>query len=252
MTQTDPRIICITGTDTDVGKSLVTAGLLRAISRTGHPVRAIKPVQTGCVVSGGKVEAPDVALYQEAAPGVPCLALELLREPCSPHLAAKLEGRELSADALATAIMEKAAAFQGITLVEGAGGLFVPLNSRECCIDLFERLRAPIMLVAANRLGAVNHSLLSLETLHRRDLAPFAVILNETKACSTQGEPYARMVEDNPAIIAELSGIAPPLCLPFMAGFDSQNPETREAAWDILCACLHPLKHFILEMLCKD
>ena len=224
---------------------------MRAFSRTGQPVQAVKPVQTGCFVSGGKVEAPDVALFREAAPSVPCLAFELLREPCSPHLAAKLEGRELSADALATAIMERAAAFQGITLVEGAGGLFVPLNSRECCIDLFDRLRAPIMLVAANRLGAVNHSLLSLEALHRRGLAPFAVILNEAKACSTQGELYARMVENNPAIIAELSGIAPPLRLPFIAGFDSENPETKEAAWNTLCANLQPLEHFILQMPCK-
>ena len=246
MIQSDPRIICITGTDTDVGKSLVTAGLLRVLSRTGQPVQAVKPVQTGCVVSNGKVEAPDVALYREAAPSVPCQALELLREPCSPHLAAKLEGRELSADALAAAIMEKAVAFQGITLVEGAGGLFVPLNSRECCIDLFERLRAPIMLVAANRLGAVNHSLLSLEALHRRNLTPVAVVLNETQARSAQDGLYGRMVEDNPAIIAQLSGVSPPLCLPFIAGFDSENTETREAAWDILCACLQPLEHFIL------
>lgn len=239
--QPAPRVICVTGTDTDAGKSVVTAGLLRAFQRLGRPVQAIKAVQTGCGEPQPERHAPDVALYRDAAPGVPCKALATFKEPCSPHLAASLEGASLAAQTLVEQIRSEAAIFTGTTLVEGAGGLFVPLNEKECFIDLFVKLGAPLVLVAPNRLGTINHSLLSLEAISKRGLALLAFVLSKTEASDGGNALERRMAEDNPEIIARLARIAPRLSLPFFAGLGSSDAAKRSAAWNALSDTLMPL-----------
>ena len=235
-----PHIICITGTDTDAGKTLVTAGLLRAINGLGKPVQAIKAVQTGCISSENGLTAPDVAIYRRAAPGACCMALATFIEPCSPHLAASLEGKELKLASLLDRIQAEAASFDGLTLLEGAGGLLVPLNERECFIDLFERLGAPIVLVAPNRLGTINHSLLSLEAIRARSLEIQAVVLSKTEDQHSPSPLARQMEKDTPAIISKLAKIPRPVCLPYFQGIHSSGQEQATEAWNDVCEHLLP------------
>lgn len=241
------RVICIAGTDTDAGKSLVTAGLLRALCSLGRPVQGIKAVQTGCEQGPDGLVAPDAALYKEAAPEVPCRALETFKTPCSPHLAARLEGRELLLGGLLAALRVQAEAFSGVTLVEGAGGLFAPFNARERFIDLFSELGAPLILVAPNRLGAINHVLLSLEALKSRKLPVLATVLSA--ACGPAADaPLADLIaEDNLRIIGELAETPALFSLPFIPGLHSPKTGVRALAWQTLCRLLLPLAQKIQQ-----
>ncbi len=159
-----PRVICIVGTDTDVGKTIVTSGLLRALSAIGIRAQAIKPVQTGCNNVAGRRLSSDAAIYTAASPGTNVHTLHAFSKPCSPHLAALHQKKVIHAKTLAADTLHYAHN-ANVTLVEGSGGLFVPINAEETFLDLFALLGAPVVLVVANRLGAINHALLSLEAL---------------------------------------------------------------------------------------
>lgn len=161
----------ITGTDTDAGKTVVTCGLLAALAKLGAKASAVKPVQTGCTPKG---DAPDVECYRRC--GVSGKALRTFRTPCSPHLAAALENRRLSAEELA-AELRAGLADDGITLVEGAGGMYVPLNNKEYLLDLMRAVKFPVLLVVGNRLGCLNHALLSLDALEKSGLSVAGMVL---------------------------------------------------------------------------
>lgn len=207
----------ITGTDTDAGKTTVTAALLRALHVLNCPARAIKPVQTGCEPdAAGRLRAPDALRYAEAA-GIEDDMNQTLRSflpACSPHLAAELAGTPLDAASLAADC--RAACGEGVTLFEGAGGLFVPLNRHETMLDLMARLRMPVLLVAGNRLGCINHALLSLNALQDRGLSVIGMVLCRT--APTNGEMSSgsadeqafetRLLRDNAATLAEFGRAA--------------------------------------------
>jgi dethiobiotin synthase len=172
----------LTGTDTDVGKTVVTAALLAYARNAGADAVPMKPVQTGC--SGSPRRAPDLEFCLRMA-GLRVSAAERdrlcpcrFRTACSPHLAAEREGSTLSLSRL-TAAWERVRAQHATLLVEGAGGLRVPLNGRAEMIDLAERLEIPALLVVRNRLGALNHALLSLEALRTRGLPVAGYVLVE-------------------------------------------------------------------------
>ena len=167
----------VTGTDTDAGKTTVTAGLLRAFSRIGVAACGIKPVQTGCMEGPHGPEAPDVALWKRV--GGQGRALTCFRVPCSPHLAAKLEGRSLDVAELARQC-RSALSPERLTIFEGAGGLYVPLNDEESMLDLMRELRFPVLLVVANRLGCLNHTVLSLDALDMAGLHVAGMVLCRT------------------------------------------------------------------------
>ena len=195
----------VTGTDTDAGKSTITAGLLRAFARAGVPARAIKPVQTGCTETADGLEAPDVALWRSA--GGQGEALFMYRVPCSPHLAAGMEGAELDASVVSEECRSRMKQ-PGVTLFEGAGGLYVPLNERESMLDLMRSLRLPVLLVVANRLGCINHALLSLDALEMAGLSVAGMVLCRTVPSAhtdagTTAEAEALILGDNAVRLAE-------------------------------------------------
>lgn len=182
----------ITGTDTGVGKTVVTAALARQLLCNKAPVRVIKPVQTGCL------EDDDMEFCRKTASEFGDLSTETLFRfvpPTSPHLAAREAGVSITVDEIESRIGE----FDGITLIEGAGGLLVPLNDEETMLDLIERLKLPVILVLANRLGAINHTLLSLEALHNRGIEVFCVVFNHLSPCENEQEDIIQ--SENPAII---------------------------------------------------
>jgi len=165
------RGVFVTGTDTGVGKTIACAALMHRFRGTAR-IRYWKPVQTG-------IEADDDTAVVRALGR--CSDLELLddgirlRRPLSPHLAARLSGSRISIDALAKVAAAQPAADRWI--VEGAGGLLVPLDERELMADLIARLALPVVVVARTRLGTINHTLLTLEGLRARSLHPIGVLM---------------------------------------------------------------------------
>jgi dethiobiotin synthetase len=162
----------ITGTDTNAGKTFVTALLTRALRGRGFETIALKPLCSG--------ERSDVEILQAASDHR--LTLDetnpiWLREPAAPLVAARLENRTLSLDALQNwfhALSEK----HPSVLVEGAGGWLVPITPTETIADFAARLALPVVLVVANRLGCINHTLLTLESIRARGLQCPGIILN--------------------------------------------------------------------------
>ncbi|MDT8389623.1 MAG: dethiobiotin synthase [Lentisphaeria bacterium] len=212
----------ITGTGTDVGKTLVTAGLFRAFLRRGLTTRAVKPVQTGCFVTpAGDVIAPDTRLYEQAAQGLTggdILVFHTFTPACSPHLAARLAGEQLSVRALERNIADTAEGAD-VILVEGAGGALVPLNDTETSLNLIKSLGFPVVVVADNRLGMINHTLLTLEVLKQSGVDIAGVVINH---CSPVTDENRFIREDNPTAIARFGNAAILGELPF---FDHWAPE---------------------------
>ncbi|MDL2306930.1 adenosylmethionine--8-amino-7-oxononanoate transaminase [Desulfovibrio sp. OttesenSCG-928-C06] len=217
-----PLVLCVCGTDTDAGKTVATASLLAAMRSLGVDAHAVKPVQTGCnVLADGALLAPDVLVYQSAAPDAPASALVCFEEACSPHLAAERAGTRLEVADLADRL-EQYAQKADVLLVEAAGGLLAPLNERENMADLFaelsRRLDARVVLAAANRLGAVNHALLSLECLRSRGMEPAGVIMCNTSPVEASSSFEATLRKDNLRFISE-QGRVPCLAeLPHVSG----------------------------------
>lgn len=230
---------CITGTDTDAGKTVVTAALARLAGHRGLRVFVIKPVQTGASSGPGGLAAPDLERCARIAPGAATRVVALFAEACSPHLAARRAGKRLDAGRLAESVRNIAAsAAPDIVILEGAGGLCTPLSESQSLADLFSSLGWPLLLVAANRLGCVNHALLSLEAARSRGLDCLGLVMNETTVAASALERDIR--RDNSAIIARLGRAACLAQLPWLPGLDSPDETVSSPAWDELCARLNP------------
>jgi len=178
----------ITGTDTDVGKTIVTGALLRSLLDAGHNAAAVKPIQTGCTETANGLQADDVTIYGRlAAPhfpeGYPDLCCRKFIPACSPHLAARMAGEELNLDELLHDISDIGKDYDPI-LVEGAGGVHVPLGNGHSILDLMKRLAFPVIIVADNKLGMVNHTLLTIEAVRNQGLEIAGLIINNTTPAS--------------------------------------------------------------------
>uniref|UniRef100_UPI0035C9CF6F dethiobiotin synthase n=1 Tax=uncultured Sphingomonas sp. TaxID=158754 RepID=UPI0035C9CF6F len=146
--------IVVTGTDTDIGKTVFAAALADALGAAYW-----KPVQAG-LEDGG--DGARVAALTSLPPEQILPEAYRLATPCSPHLAARIDG--VAIDALAL----EPPAYDGAMVIEGAGGVFVPLTDTHVYADVFQRWGFPVVLVARTALGTINHSLLSIEALRAR------------------------------------------------------------------------------------
>lgn len=162
----------VTGTDTGVGKTIVSAVLAREAAERGMRVRYVKPVQTGLAPDEPGSDADLVRAHA----GIE--AEELLRfpEPLAPAIAVSLAGERIDPDELAGAIRARASSCD-LLLVEGAGGLLVPLCDGWTMADLARALEAPLIVVARPGLGTLNHTMLTLEAAERRGLTVSEVVL---------------------------------------------------------------------------
>jgi dethiobiotin synthetase len=162
----------ITGTDTEIGKTFVTAALTRALAATGRRVAPIKSLAAGQDFVAGRWVNEDVATLL-AAQDLALTDAEVgplqFRAPCAPHIAAQLEGRGIDRDALLAAIRATAAKAD-LALIEGVGGFRVPLTDGWDTADLAVDLALPVILVVGLRLGCINHALLSAEAIRARGL----------------------------------------------------------------------------------
>ena len=177
------KAILITGTDTGVGKTYVSCLLGKAMREKGFVVRPLKPVESGCKPGADGVPFPgDASSLREAfAPDLSLSAVCLypLAAPLSPHLAAGAEGVAIDVDRIRGAIAGAAEA-SDLLLVEGAGGITVEICEGYSFADLAKDARLPVLVVAQNRLGALNHLRLTLHFLRSEAIPVAGVVLNDT------------------------------------------------------------------------
>jgi dethiobiotin synthetase len=173
-------ILFVTGTDTGIGKTMVTTALAATLAARGRRVGVVKPVETGCR-SGDDGLVPEDALTLAAAARDPAPLESVcpyrLPDPLAPALAAERAGVTIDVEGLATHLRRRAATVD-VLLVEGAGGLLVPLTRHESFADLALRLGARVLVVVGSRLGAINHALLTFEVLTRRGIALAGYVVN--------------------------------------------------------------------------
>lgn len=168
------RLFFVTGTDTGVGKTVITAALLHAARASGLRAVGLKPVAAGGFRREGQWVNEDALLLQGAA-GI-ALAYDdvnpaMLPEAIAPHIAAARAGRELAVAPLAFAVRKVAEEHRpDVVFVEGAGGWLCPLNDRETLADLAVELRAAVVLVVGLRLGCLNHALLTAAAIRASGL----------------------------------------------------------------------------------
>jgi dethiobiotin synthetase len=170
----------VTGTDTGVGKTRFSAGLLAAWHRSGRRVAPMKPVETGCEPPLHR--AADAELLQAAAPGTwssDDVCPLRYTDPVAPSVAARREGRPFDIDQVLFAAQRLRAQADAV-VVEGAGGLLVPYSDAMTGADLIAALDLPLVVVSRAGLGTINHTALTLAEAHRRRLRVLGVVLNRT------------------------------------------------------------------------
>jgi dethiobiotin synthetase len=208
MSRDAPQIIFVTGTDSGVGKTFVGCALARGLVARGLRVRATKVVETG-VAALAQADEDGVRLARATGQDHPLQALHRFRTPVAPAVAADLEGGRLDFDSTVLEV-ERVAMGTEVTLVETAGGLLAPLAWDWTMVDLAEALGALVLVVGANRLGTINHTLLTLGALELGGVRPAGVVLS---AAETADES----TPTNRDAIARLSGLDRVLELPRLA-----------------------------------
>lgn len=173
------NVCFISGIDTGIGKTAVVGAMCRALQNSGRDWVSVKMVQTGCDGYSEDLdvhrEMAGVGRFPEDDAGL--TAPQIFKFPSSPLLAADLEGRKVDLGRIAASVAECARRHDAV-LVEGAGGLCVPLTEDVLAVDFALRQGWPLVLVASGRLGAINHTLLSLEAAARRGMSVAGVVMN--------------------------------------------------------------------------
>lgn len=225
------KTLFITGTDTGVGKTIVTALLLRHLRRRGLDALAMKPFSAG--------DREDARLYHRVQNGRIRLTEVnpfCFRAPVTPLVAARREDRHVSLAAALAAVQAVRARCE-VLLVEGCGGLLAPLGDRFTFLDLIRGRNPRVILVASNRLGVLNHSLLTVARLREAGHARVRMALVETQP--VPGTDLARAT--NPAVLAELLPKVPVHRIPFLGLQPGSKESWRshgkglEATLDELC-----------------
>lgn len=196
--------IFVTGTDTGVGKTLIAAGLACKLSQQGKKVAVMKPVQTGGVSKEGGLVSEDLELLLAGInldEPVELLNPYCLPEPCSPHLAARLAEVEINPSNIIDAYNKVSTKYE-VVIVEGAGGLLVPIKHDYLMADLAKDLSLPLLIVANNQLGVINHTALTIECAKARELDVLGVVFNHAWDL-----PPSPIQLDNPDIIAKITKV---------------------------------------------
>lgn len=174
----------VTGSGTDVGKTFVAAGLARTLSEQGRAVEVLKPIVSG--FDPAHPAGSDPAVLLEAL-GQPASAENLARispwrfkAPLSPDMAAAAEGRAIDMADVKAFCDEALARTADVLLIEGVGGVMVPLNAAKTQLDLMRALNLPLIFVGGSYLGAISHSLTALDVLRSHGLTVCAVVVSET------------------------------------------------------------------------
>jgi dethiobiotin synthetase len=166
----------VTGTDTGVGKTYVTALLLAELRRRGVRAAAFKPISCG---TGGRRDAEVYASIMHHELPLDVINPVYLRHPLAPSVAAKLERKRIDLQKIFRVYRQLTSSFS-VVLVEGAGGLMVPIRDNFFVADLAKTMKLPLLVVARLGLGTINHSLLTIQQARVHGLTIAGIILNDT------------------------------------------------------------------------
>lgn len=225
------RGLFITGTDTDVGKTVVTGAIAAALAGRGVKPGVFKPIATGCRLTREGLVSEDAEFLSYCADSE--LLLSQINPICyldaaAPSVAIERSKREIDWDALRLAynnVRQSSAA----VLVEGIGGVMVPLEDDYLVLDLMVDMGLPVVIVAASRLGAINHTLMTLEICRARKLRVAGVVLNRYRP-----EHAGIAEETNAQVISEFGDVPILAVIPYDIGTSVRNgvlgPEVAAAA----------------------
>ncbi|HET7731929.1 MAG TPA: dethiobiotin synthase [Usitatibacter sp.] len=217
------RGVFVTGTDTGVGKTLVSCALLHALRAAGHAPIPMKPIAAGAVQRGGRwINEDTEALLAAAgmdASRADAVTPVLLREAMAPHIAAEREGRRLTLEPV-RAEYERLRRMEGFRVVEGVGGFCVPLGDAFDTVHLARYFQLPVLLVVGLRLGCLNHALLTSQAVAAAGLPLAGWIANEI-------DPAMAAIDENVAALA--ARLPAPMLgrLPFLPGADAATAAAR-------------------------
>ncbi|MBX9832762.1 MAG: dethiobiotin synthase [Burkholderiaceae bacterium] len=213
----------VTGTDTGVGKTLVSTGLLHALAPHHPRVVGMKPVAAGVVPWGDDWASEDAIALRSASTLAVAPELDnpvLLPDPLSPHIAAAKAGVQIDLNAIVRSYQALAAQADAV-VVEGAGGFHVPLTDTQTGADLAQALALPMVLVVGLRLGCLNHALLTAEAIRARGLTLAGWVANRV-------DPDMEAVEDNIAYLRARLGA------PLLADVPYQDmPDARSVVFEL-------------------
>jgi len=214
----------VTGTDTGIGKTALSALLLAELRRRNINAAPMKPAQTGCMPVASCLSVPDLdyslsmasmkvdaATYQSMSP-------YQFEPACSPHLAAEMAGTEIDMAEMVMAARTLASDYEFV-IAEGAGGIIVPLNRHETMLDLMQALKFPVLLAARPGLGTINHTLLSLRALRSVGLDIAGMVF----VARTDDEP-GFIEEDNRTTIEQFGKVPVLGTIPYCAQLADPKP----------------------------
>ena len=195
----------VVGTDTGVGKTVLSLALMQYLYARNHKPCYLKPVQTGCRdFYDTDSDAQFVYRYVGELKGKDCAesVIYCFKEPKAPDFAARDEGKSIDPEFLLSEIKRRGAGCSPL-VIEGAGGLMVPVTEGMMMIDLVAKTGANPVIAARAGLGTINHTLLTVEALRKRGIEPLGVVLLDAEKQQTD----SKMIEENRAFIEEASGV---------------------------------------------
>lgn len=207
----------VTGTDTGVGKTTVAVALLAAATARGWRTRCLKPAESGCRRGADGALVPEDGRALWAATDRQQVRDEAVvygfEEPVAPGVAAERSGTVISLERIEQRCQEIRAGEPDLFVVEGAGGLLVPMGQGRMVADLAQRLGLPLLVVARPGLGTINHTLLTIEAARSRGIQLAGVVFS-----ASGGDVDASAAESNAAEIEKASAVPVLGCLPHVAG----------------------------------
>ena len=210
--------IFVTATDTGVGKTVVTAALAVALLAHEKSVGVMKPVETG-VVKGQPSDAGRLTRTAQVSDSLDFVRPYAFPLPVAPLDAARAERRTIKIPTITRAYRQLQAQYD-LLLIEGVGGVHVPITPTMDVLDLIKKLRVPVLVVGRVGLGGVNHALLTLNALHERKVSVLALVLNQT--CPAKTAVASLQERSTVELLREFAGVPVIGPLPYMAGVDAR------------------------------
>lgn len=223
-----PKGIFVTGTDTGVGKTIVAAGIARYLHDRGIRVGVLKPVTSGALEADGRLVSEDAELLRWAARSTAPAgdtAPYVLREPLAPSEAARRDGLIIRYERIREAF-DRLEGNHDFLIVEGAGGLLVPLADDLLVADLAKHLELPLLIVARPDLGTVNHTLMTCECARSRGIGVLGIVINGQPEQPGEAESYA------PRLIGHLADVQ------LLAVFQRFTDTNEKGVVEKLAACV--------------